>query len=287
MKPAAFDYVAARSVEEATALLAEGGGEARLLAGGQSLVPLLNFRLIEPARLIDITRLRALDHVTETEDGLRIGALTRHRTIETSPVLRRHLPIVAHAMTQVGHLAIRNRGTAGGSLCHADPAAEWPMLALLLDARITALSHQGRRAIAARDFFRGPLSTALAPAEMVSEIEIPALPAGAAWGFEKLSRRAGDFALCAAGVVLAAANGRCSAARIALAGVGETPLRASAAEALLLGETLGPEAIAAAAEAAAAASDPPDDLHGSAAYRRHLAAVLTRRALAAAARALP
>ncbi len=283
MKPAPFAYAAPKSVEEAAALLAEHGGEARLLAGGQSLVPMLNFRLLEPALLIDINRIAGLDGIAEIAGGLRLGALVRHRALETSPLIARRFPIVAAAMAEVAHLAIRNRGTIGGSFAHADPAAELPLLALLLEAKITAVSVQGRRIIAAADFFTAALTTALAPDEILTEIELPDPPAESGWGFAELARRAGDFALAAVGAIIAEADGVCRTARIAMAGVGPTPLRAPAAEALLQGGTLDTGAIAAAARAAAAAAQPGDDLHASAAYRRHLVEVLTRRALSAAA----
>jgi carbon-monoxide dehydrogenase medium subunit len=279
MKPAPFAYAAARSLDEAAALLARHGGGARILAGGQSLVPMLNFRLVEPAMLIDINRVAELDFVSPGPDGLRIGALVRHRLLETSPEVAAAFPVLAAAMTGLAHLAIRNRGTLGGSLAHADPAAELPLLALLLEARIVAVSPEGRRTIAARDFFVGPLTTALGPGEILSEVELPALPPQSAWGYEKFARRHGDFAIAAAGVVVARDGARCASARIALGGVGPTPERAPAAETLLLGTAVDAGAIAAAAQAAAAAVRPQDDLHASADYRRHLVEVLTRRAL--------
>jgi CO/xanthine dehydrogenase FAD-binding subunit len=282
MKPAPFAYAAPKSVEEAAALLAEHGGDARLLAGGQSLVPMLNFRLLEPALLVDINRIAGLDAIAETAGGLRLGALVRHRMLETSSLIASRFPIIAAAMAEVAHLAIRNRGTIGGSLAHADPAAELPLLALLLEARITAVSTHGRRVIAAADFFTAALTTALAPDEILTDIQLPDPPAGSGWGFAELARRAGDFALAAVGAIIAEAGGVCRAARIAMAGVGPTPLRAPAAEALLQGRTLDEGAIAAAARAAAAAAQPADDLHASGAYRRHLVEVLTRRALTAA-----
>ena len=279
MKPAPFDYAAARSVEEAVALLAEAGGEAKALAGGQSLVPMLNFRLLRPAKLVDLNRIPDLDRVRELAGGLRIGALTRHRALETSPLVARRFPVLAEAMTHVAHLAIRNRGTIGGSLSHADPAAELPMLALLLDARIRTASPQGGRTIAAQDFFAGALTTVLEPAEIVVEIELPAPPTGAGWAFEETARRSGDFALAAVSALVTAQDGRCAEARIAMMGVGETALRADEAEAMLKGRPLDPEAIRVAAEAARDAAQPMTDLHASADYRRHLVEVLARRAL--------
>jgi carbon-monoxide dehydrogenase medium subunit len=279
VKPAAFDYGAARSVEEAVALLAEAGGEAKALAGGQSLVPMLNFRLLRPAKLVDLNRIPALAHIEAHDGGLRIGALTRHRTVETSPLAAERFPVLAEAMTHVAHLAIRNRGTIGGSLSHADPAAELPMIALLLDARIRTASPDGGRTIAARNFFAGALTTVLEPAEIVVEVELPAPPAGAGWGFQEMARRSGDFALAAVSVLLTAHGDHCAEARIAMTGVGETALRAGAAEALLQGRSLDLETIQAAAVAARDAAEPTTDLHASADYRRHLVEVLTRRAL--------
>ena len=280
MKPAPFAYAAPRSVEETVALLAAEGGEAKLLAGGQSLVPMLNFRLLEPAMLIDINGVAGLADIAEAPDGLTIGALARHRALETSPLVAARFPIVPAAMAEVAHLAIRNRGTIGGSLAHADPAAELPLLALLLEARIIALSVRGRRALAARDFFAAALTTALEPDELVAEIALPALPATHGWGFAEFARRAGDFALAAVGAIVALEDGRCRMARLALGGVGPTPLRADAAEALLRGASPDAAIIAAAARAAAESAEPAADLHASAEYRRHLVEVLARRALA-------
>jgi aerobic carbon-monoxide dehydrogenase medium subunit len=279
MKPAPFAYAAPRSVEEAVALLAAENGEAKLLAGGQSLVPMLNFRLLEPALLIDINGVVGLDGIAETPDGLRIGALVRHRALETSPLVAARFPIIPAAMAEVAHLAIRNRGTIGGSLAHADPAAELPLLALLLEARLLAVSVRGRRTLAARDFFAAALTTALEPDELVAEIALPGLPERHGWGFAEFARRAGDFALAAVGAIVALEAGRCRVARIALGGVGPTPLRADAAEALLRGASPDEAAIAAAARAAAESAQPASDLHASAEYRRHLVEVLARRAL--------
>lgn len=284
MKPASFDYVMARSVDEAVAALAAGGGAAKLLAGGQSLVPMLNFRLVQPAVIVDINRLPDLARVTDRPDGVRLGALVRHRAVETSPVIAERFPILAAAMSHVGHLAIRNRGTVGGSLAHADPAAEWPMMALLLEAKIRTASPRGGRVIDAKDFLVGALATALAETELVTEIDLPALAKGTGWGFEELARRRGDFAIAAVAALVAIAGKRCSGARIALAGGGETARRAAAAEALLRDQALTPETIAAAAHAVRDAAEPPTDLHASADYRRHVLEVLTRRALEAASR---
>src|SRR5215471_5416861 len=181
MKPAAFDYVLADSIAMAADALAQAGGDGKILAGGQSLVPMLNFRLVRPSVLVDINRIPGLGFIADDEKAIRIGALTRHYQLETSPVIATHLPALSHAMTYVAHLAIRNRGTIGGSLSHADPAAELPMMAMLLDAELTVTSRSGRRTVAASDFFRGALTVDLADDEIVTEVALPKLPAGTGW----------------------------------------------------------------------------------------------------------
>lgn len=280
MKPAPFEYRCADSVEEAVALLAAHRGDAKLIAGGQSLVPMLNFRVVRPAMLIDIGRLIELDYVRQAEGGgLVVGALTRHRTLETSPLVERCFPIIPVAMRHVAHLAIRNRGTIGGSLAHADPAAELPMLALLLDATIIARSTRGERALPAREFLVGALSNALSEDELVVRVDLPARAACAGWGFEEFARRAGDFALACAAAMIEVEDGRVRDARIALMGVGDTPLRRAEAEAMLLGKAVDEPLIDAVARAACEPLQPNKDLHASPEYRRHLATVLTRRVL--------
>jgi carbon-monoxide dehydrogenase medium subunit len=286
VKPPAFDYSAATSVAEAVGLLADSAGAAKLLAGGQSLVPMLNFRLLQPTRLVDINGIPGLSDIQPTDDGgVRIGALTRHRAVETSALIAQRFPVITAAMAHVAHLAIRNRGTIGGSLSHGDPAAELPLVAVLLDARLTVVGPTGSRVIAAQDFFQGALSTALDDAEMLTEVALPGLPPRTGWGFEEFARRHGDFAIAAAAATLTIDGGRCIAARLALIGAGETVLRAPAAEALLVGQAITPDVIAAAADAARDAADPRADLQASADFRRHLVAVMSRRALTAAARA--
>lgn len=282
MKPAAFDYARPASVAEAVALLASHAGDAKILAGGQSLVPLLNFRMLRPSLLIDINRLTELDFLCDHAGGLRIGALTRHHALEMSPLVARRFPALGAAMAYVGHLAIRNRGTIGGSLAHADPAAELPMIALLLDAEIRTRSAAGARRLAARDFFLGPLSTALAEDEMVTEIVLPALPPRTGSAFEEFAPRAGDFALAAVAATVSLSGGKISEARLAAMGVGETPLRLCAVEARLVGQGFTPGLVAAAAQEAREAVEPGTDLRASAEYRRHLFAALTERALSAA-----
>ncbi|MGB7259207.1 MAG: xanthine dehydrogenase family protein subunit M [Pseudolabrys sp.] len=282
MKPAAFEYVVADSVERAVAALAEGRGEAKILAGGQSLVPMLNFRLLRPAILVDINRIPGLAFIEDAGDVVKIGALTRHHQLETSPVIAKYFLVLSCAMTHVAHLAIRNRGTIGGSLSHADPAAELPMMAMLLDATLHVTSSQGKRTIDARDFFRDALTVDLADDELLTEIHLPKLPPHTGWGFEEVARRAGDFALAAVAATITVSGAAIKEARIALTGVGPTALRVEEAETLLRGQKLEPKLTARAIEAVRAAIAPETDLHASSDYRRHLAGVLAGRAVAAA-----
>ena len=282
MKPPIFDYVAPASIEMAIAALAAAGGDAKVLAGGQSLVPMLNFRLLRPSILVDINRIPGLAFIDESADSVRIGALTRHFQLETSPVVAMYFPVVSCAMTHVAHLAIRNRGTIGGSLAHADPAAELPVLAMLLDAELHIASPAGKRTVAARDFFLDALTVDLGDAEIVIEIVLPKLPPHTGWGFEEVARRHGDFALAAVAATLTVADGAIAQARLALTGVGPTPLRVPEAEASLIGHALDAALIGRSVDAARAAIAPETDLHASSDYRRHLAGVLTGRALTAA-----
>ncbi len=283
MKPPPFKYVAARSLEEAIDALARADGEAKVLAGGQSLVPMLNFRLLEPAWLVDINRIPDLDGLREDTGTIRIGALTRHKTTESSPLIANALPVVAAAMSHVAHFGVRNRGTIGGSLAHADPAAELPMMAMLLDASIITQSANGQRTIAAKDFFQGSLATALEPTEIITAVALPKLPAATGWSFEEISRRPGDFAVAAVAITITQQGGRCTHARIALAGVGATPMRFPQAEHMLVGQTIDSTIANAAAAMAREQCAPQSDLHGSADYRRHLVGHLTARGIAAAA----
>jgi len=282
VKPAPFRYLAPRTPLEACAALAAGEGNAKLLAGGQSLVPMLNFRLLEPAMLIDINRLPGLDAIEAATDAIHIGALVRHRVVETSPLIAERLPIVAEALRHVAHFGVRNRGTIAGSLAHADPAAEWPMLARLLDATLTVQSTRGTRTVSAHDLCVAPLSTSLASDDLILRVTLPCPPAGTGWSFEEVSRRPGDFAMCAVAILMERDGPRCRNVRIALAGVGGTPVRARKAEATLAGRTFDD---AAAADAAGATLDdctPQTDLHGSAEYRMHLIEHLVRRGLVTA-----
>jgi CO/xanthine dehydrogenase FAD-binding subunit len=264
----------------AVASLAQAG-DAKIIAGGQSLVPMLNFRLLRPSVLVDINRIPNLAYVREDGGVVRIGALTRHHQLETSPVIARHFPVLTEAMAHVAHLAIRNRGTIGGSLSHADPAAELPMMALLLDAELRVVSASGARTVAARDFFRDALSVDLAEDEIVTEVVLPKLP-NTGWGFAEVARRSGDFALAAVAATLTLSDGKIARARVAMTGVAPTARRVTEAERLLIGQRLDDGVDSDVIEAVRAASEPPTDLHASAEYRRHLVGVLAGRALAAA-----
>jgi len=283
MKPPAFDYLAAGSVAEAVAALARAPDETRLLAGGQSLMPMLNFRLLTPARLVDINAIAELGHIVDAGGGLRIGALTRHAELLASELVAARYPVLQAAVRHVAHLAIRNRGSIGGSLAHGDPAAELPLMALLLDASLTAVGPDGARAIAAEAFFRGPLETALDGDEILTEVALPP-PAAAGWGFAEVARRAGDYALAAVAATLSFDGRRISAARLAVAGAGDRPSRLADVERLLVGEAPTPELLQAAAGLARDGIDARSDLHASADYRRHLVAVLGRRVLDEACR---
>jgi carbon-monoxide dehydrogenase medium subunit len=278
MKPAPFAYHRVHELEEAVARLAELGEDAKVLAGGQSLVPMMNFRIVRPTALVDINRVPGLDHVERDGDTLRVGALTRHAAIErVNGHTARGYEILARAAPWVGHFPIRAQGTFGGSIAHADPAAEWCMLALALDAEIVASGPAGARTVPAADFFLGFMTTALEPGELVTEVRFPRPWPHAA--IQEFARRHGDFAVVAVIAAVAADNGRCDEARIVIGGVDELPVRAREAENVLSGSELGESAFAEAAAAAAAEIDPVGDVHGSAEYRRRLAEVLVRRAL--------
>lgn len=279
MKPAKFEYHAPASVEEAVALLKRYGGDARVLAGGQSLIPMMNFRVATPAALIDLNRIPALAYIRVDGAVVRIGAMTRQRAIEFSPVVRDKLPLLHEAVSWVGHLPTRSRGTIGGSLAHADPAAELPMALLALDGEVTAQGPKGPRTIKAGELFRASLTTSLEPDEILTEIRFAAMPVGAGHAVEEFARRHGDFALTAVAALVVREGAHCKMARLATAGVGPVPTRLTAAETVLERQGLDPSAIAAAATAAAAAVDPMSDHNASAEYRRHLTGVLTRRAL--------
>jgi aerobic carbon-monoxide dehydrogenase medium subunit len=282
LKPAPFDYYRAGSLDEAVNLLIEHGPEARILSGGQSLLPLMKLRLARPSTLVDLGRVRGLDYVRDADGRLAFGAMARLDELE-SDFVRSRCPLLAEAARHIGHPAIRHRGTVCGSLAHADPAAELPVLALALDAEMVATGPGGPRVIPAAEFFVTMFSTRLEPNEILSEARFPALSPDTGWGFVELSRRPGDFAIAVAAAVLEkSADGRIGKARVALGAVADRAIRCQDAEAVLEDQEPGPAAFQAAAAAAAAPLDPPADVHGSSAYRRHLTTVLVRRALAQA-----
>jgi CO/xanthine dehydrogenase FAD-binding subunit len=285
MKPAPFEYFDPESEEEVLELLRQYGADAKLIAGGQSLGPLLNMRLAIPQVLIDLNRVVALDYQREEAGWLVLGAQTRQSTLEDDPALRERQPLVAEAIPFIGHRAIRNRGTVGGSMAHADPAAEWPALVAALDAQmVVRRAGHADRVVGWEDFFLATLTTTLEPDELLAEVRIPAWPAGAGWAFVEFSRRHGDFAIVGVAARLGVdAAGHCTDARLALFGVGSGPVRVRQAEALLHGETAGEALFEAAGQQAGAEIEPEGDIHASAGYRRHLATVLVERALAQAA----
>lgn len=279
MKPASFDYVRAESAEHAVQALAAAGGDGKVIAGGQSLMPMMNFRLVKPSVLVDINHIPGLDAVQLRGDKLVLGALVRHRMTAMDPLIAQHVPVLHHAMKHVAHLTVRNRGTFCGSVCHADPAAEMPMMSLLLNGIVHIASPRGERLVEAQDFFVGSLVTVLESDELVTEIEIDTLAAGTGWAFEEFARRHGDYALAAAAVTMQRRGGVALDVRIGLMGVGEMPMRASQIEAMLEGREIDAALIAQAIEALRAELEPNSDLNASADYRRHLAGVLVRRAI--------
>ncbi|MEE8585094.1 MAG: xanthine dehydrogenase family protein subunit M [Acidobacteriota bacterium] len=283
MKPAPFRYVAPDSLDEALELAAGHEFDAKLLAGGQSLIPAMNFRLAQPALLIDLNRIEGLSYIRQDADtgGLRIGAMTRQRQAEESQLVARQAPLIHQALPYVAHVQIRNRGTMGGSLAHADPAAELPAVLLALQARFRLQSRQGERWVEAQDFFTGLFETALAPEEILTEIEVPPLPSRSGCAFAEFARRHGDYALAgvAAQVTLDEA-GACSRCRLVLLSVGEGPVEAKQAQGSLTGHRPQPEVLSQAAQLAACNDiDPQGDIHASVDYRRHLVRVLAERAL--------
>lgn len=282
MKPAPFQYFAPNSLSEALRLLAEHGHDAKPLAGGQSLVPTMNFRLAQPGILVDINNIPELSYVRLGPDGsLRIGALTRHSTVEHDPLVMQHAPLLHETMPHIAHRQIRNRGTIGGSLAHADPAAELPAVAVALDVKLRLQSDKGERWIAARDFYLGLFTTALAPGELLVEVVIPPMPPRSGYAFDEVARRPGDYAMAGAAALVALdAAGQCEQAKLVYLSVGEYPTPATQAAALLLGQRPTAELIGqAAATAASVDIDPVADIHASVPYRRHLAQVLAQRTL--------
>jgi len=289
MKPAPFAYAAPSTVEEALALLAEHGDTAKLLAGGQSLMPLMNLRLARPQYIIDLNRIAGLDSIQERNGALVVGAMTRQRSLERVPSVRLHYPLLYEATTLIGHVAIRNRGTVGGSIAHADPAAELPAVLLAHGGSVQVQGPRGTRQIVADQFFRTYLTTAVEPDEILTEVHFPRWPAGTGWCFMEESRRHGDFAMVGVAVLLTLDAARqCTQVVVALCGVGDTPHKVAAAPPLLLGHPVDEARLRDLAQAAASAIEPDSDLHASAEFRRHLSAVLTQRALRKAAeRATP
>lgn len=279
MKPASFDYHRPATIDDAVAMLERYQGEARVLAGGQSLVPMMNFRLAAPAAIVDLNRVPGLADIAEADGAVRIGAMARQRQIELAPLVAEKLPLLLEAVRWIGHLPTRTRGTVGGSIAHADPAAEIPMVLQVLDGEVMVRGPQGERRIAAPDLFLAPLTTALGPGEILTEVRFPAMPPGASFAIEEFARRKGDFAIAAIAVMVVRDGGRCRAARLATAGVGPVPVRLREAEAILVEQGLGEAAVAGAADKAAELVEPMSDHNASADYRRHLTAVLTRRAV--------
>ena len=282
MKPAPFTHLAPTSIPEALAMLGEHAPDARVLAGGQSLVPMMNFRLARPAVLIDLNRVPDLAYIRDNGDVLAIGAMTRERTIENSELVRDAAPLIHQATIHIGHLPIRSRGTIGGSIANADPAAEYPAAVLALDCILVASSVRGIRRIAAADFFDGVLSTTLEPDEILTEIIVPKLPPLSGSAFVEIARRHGDFALAGVAAQITLDGDNVSDVRLAACGVGPAPMRLVTAEAAIRAGGPTGDAFDDAARAAAAEVDPDGDVHATAAYRRRLAGVMTRRALAKA-----
>jgi carbon-monoxide dehydrogenase medium subunit len=285
MKFPAFEYAAPSTLAEAVSLLAAGRGTAKALAGGQSLLPAMAFRLAMPSMLVDLRKLKELQKITVSEDGARLGAGVRWRDIEDDARLRTAQPLLAAAIEHVAHYQIRNRGTVGGSLAHADPAAEMPGIAVTCDAEIRVLGPKGERIIAAGHFFTGALSTTLADDELIVEVSMPAWPAKRRWGFEELARRRGDFALAGIATFYDIDVGGCATnTHIGVIGACMCPHRVPQAEKALNGRVVDETTIQAAARALEEALEPPSDLHASAAYRRSLAGTLLERALQHAAK---
>ncbi len=281
MKPAPFDYAAPASLAEAVKLLAAADGEGKILAGGQSLMPLLNMRLARPKLLVDVARIPGLDYVREEKGEIAIGAMARQRTLERAGFAQRMQPLLHEAILNIAHPQNRNQGTVCGSLAHADPAAELPAVAVALGATFKVMGERGERVIPAHEYFVSYLTTSMEPNEILAEVRFPAQPARTGWAFDEVARRHGDFAM--AGVSLTTTldgSGACSAAAIVLFGVGSTPVRASAAEAVLIGNKPTADLFAtAAAKVDESITEPLDDVHATGAYRRHVAQALTRRAL--------
>lgn len=283
MKPPVFEYVAVTTADEALDELARHGEDAKLLAGGQSLLPILNMRLASPRRLVDLNRAGELAYIAERDGGVAIGAMTRQRAVEKSALVAARVPLLADAIPWVGHFQIRNRGTIGGSLAHADPAAELPAVAACLDARFIVRSRTGTRTLTADELYRTYLTTTLAPTELLVETWWPAAPARTGYAWLEFARRHGDYALVGVAAAVALRGDSVSEARLALTGVGGRPVRAREAERHLAGNALTETVLQAAADAVRRAIEPESDIHATADYRRQLAGVLSVRALRLAA----
>jgi carbon-monoxide dehydrogenase medium subunit len=283
VKPPKFDYVSPASVDEAVSALAAGGEEAKVLAGGQSLVPLLAFRFAQPSLLVDLNRIADLAYVRETDDGLAIGAMTRTHQLEVDPLLAAGWPLAAAAVQYIGHRQIRNRGTIGGSIAHADPAAELPAVALASRAVLVATGPNGRREIAARDFFDTYFTTALEPDEILTEIRVPRPAPKTGVGFVEVSRRHGDFALVGAAATVTLNGDGVADATVVLVSVADTPFEVVAAGEILRGSHVTDETAREVGAEATSSIEPSSDLHASTTYRKQVAATVTRRALLLAA----
>ncbi len=282
MKLPPFEYACPTTVSEAVALLASHDGEAKALAGGQSLVPMMAFRVAQPSLVVDLRKLAELRDIKITADGVTLGAMVRWRQILDDERLRTAHPLLVAAVEHVAHYQIRNRGTAGGSIAHADPAAEMPGVAITCEAKMTVVGKSGSRVIEAKDFFDGPLMTALQADEIITEIRLPAWPAQRRFGFQEFARRKGDFALAAAMLFYDEEGGKARNAHVGAIGVGDTPLRLSAVEDVLNGSVIDEATINKAEAAASAAVNPHDDIHANGAYRKALVGVMVERALRAA-----
>ena len=282
MKPSPFEYERPASVEEALSALARGGDDAKVLAGGQSLIPMLNLRMVRTGRLIDIGRIEALRRIEEVDGELRIGATATHNAILTSPLVAETCPLITEAYHDVSHHSVRNHGTLGGSLCHNDPAAEMPLVMSILGATLVVRKAGKERAIKADDFFRDSFTTALEPDELLVEIRVPIPPKGHGYSFQELAQRKGDFALVACAAMLTIKGGVCRDVRIGCRNAGGPTMRSAASEASLEGAAPTPGLIAEIAAAAAEAADPNTDVHADVAYRRDLIRSLLRRALTTA-----
>ena len=279
MLPAAFEYAAPETLDEALALLGQQGEDAKILAGGQSLIPLLKLRLASPGYLIDLNRIKGLDFLEEAGGVLRIGPLVRHKTAERSPLLASRYPVLAEAAPQVSDPIVRNLGTVVGSIAHADPAGDWGSVMLALDAEFVLRSQKATRTVKARDFFQGPFSTALQPDEVLTEIRIPARRRPTGGAYLKLERKVGDFATVGVAVNLEMEDGKVRSAGIGLTAVGPQNIKATQAEEVLRGASFTDAVIKEAAQRAAAASDPKTDQRGSAEYKRNVVRVFTERGL--------